>query len=114
MKGKLEFLELSYDSIRKNKKSFITGVDYRLNNLTWFSNVSDSSYISAVPHTSMMFDMNTQYLVVLTICRHAIDYRFMAVLRNTSEATRVALEMLGLFFVQPFSIKLTSDQTMAT
>ena len=89
LRGKLDFLkklEFSYDSISKNKKKFnyLCGLS-----LEQFDMLFEciKPYLSTLPHTSILFDMKTQYLAVLTICRHALDYRFMASLLNTSEAT---------------------------
>jgi len=45
-------------------------------------------YSSLLPHsTERSFDFETQYLAVLTICRHALDYRFMAFILKTSVTT---------------------------
>jgi len=45
-------------------------------------------YLSLLPHsTERSFDFETQYLAVLAICRHALDYRFLAFILQTSETT---------------------------
>lgn len=50
-------------------------------------------YLSLLPHsachclTERTFNYEAQYLAVLTICRHALNYRFMAFMLKSSETT---------------------------
>ena len=44
-------------------------------------------YLSLLTHTTKNFSYETQYLAILTICRHGLDYRYMAFILKTSEST---------------------------
>lgn len=44
-------------------------------------------YESAMPHHSILFSFQTQFLIVLTICRHGLELRFMAFWLGVSEST---------------------------
>ena len=45
------------------------------------------AYLSLLTHTTKNFSYETQYLAILTICRHGLDSRFMAFILKTSEST---------------------------
>lgn len=89
LEGRFEVLknvEFSYESIRKNEKKFqyLCGLSIEQFDMLF---ECIQPYLSLLPHSSILFSKQTQYLAVLTVCRHALDYKFMAVLLNTSEAT---------------------------
>ena len=76
----------SFQSISKDLKTFkyLCGLD-----LEQFNILMDivRPYLPLLTHNVKKFSHETQYLVILTICRHGLDYRFMAFIIKTSEAT---------------------------
>lgn len=79
-------LYFSFKSIAEDRKIFkyLCGLD-----LDQFNILMDivKPYLSLLNHTVKNFSYETQYLAILTISRHGLDYRFMAFILRTSEAT---------------------------
>lgn len=62
-------------------------------------------YLSLLPYadckgpTERSFDFETQYLAVLTMCRHALDFRFMAFLLGISDSTMQRIGNAWIIFL---------------
>ena len=79
-------LHFSFQSISEQPKTFkyLCGLD-----LDQFNILMDivKPYLSLLTHTTKSFSYETQYLAILIICRHGLDYRYMAFILKTSEST---------------------------
>ena len=87
----LESHEFTYTNLKKfdQKFSYVCGLsvsefDIVMECLEPYTHLLKDCGLKTV--SSKTYDLRTQFLIVLTICRHAIDIKFMAFILNTSES----------------------------
>ena len=81
----------TFENLKEQKKlEYLSGLSTERFNLVY---KCLEPYLHLIPYpnsqqvSSKTFDMETQLLIVLTICRHAIDLKFMAFILRCSEST---------------------------